>query len=62
MGKMCTGYKKNGDGVATEEMSDGGSIEQDGSHSKAPVLEEDDIRGRLTSAIRSEANQMIFKL
>ena len=47
MGIMCTGYEKNGDGVATEEVSDGRSVEKDGSHSETPVLEKVDLRGWL---------------
>ena len=49
---MCGGYKENGDGVATEEMSDGGSIEQNGSHSKTPVLEKDNVCGWIVRVLR----------
>ena len=44
-GELCTGYKENSDGVATEEVGDGGGIEEDGCHSKAPILEENDVCG-----------------
>ena len=61
-GKCGTGYEKNGDGVATEEMSDGRSIEKDGRHSETPVLEEVDIRGWLGRVLSPKVECTVFGL